>query len=295
MPEQKKSSLIKDAMLDNPILIQAVGLTPAVIATTNLRVALWVAAITAVHLVLCETLACLWLKKWPDWLRNAAYLFLGIVLVFGTGLLLELRDNVELTALRWFLPLLAASSLSAARSERFAIHHTLRESLRDAAVNAIGFAVVVVVVGALRESLGHGTLFGWEFMQVRVRAFWMPFAGFLLLGAMAAALKIVLQWMSSRGLAKDAPEVMEMVPEDRIERLEKIHRLLQEAEKYEENRKAAAQQEQEKEEEPVELGPRAPTLEELIPEGQYSSEDKERLDRALEELLKDFERGNSDE
>ena len=290
MPK-KQSSPLRGAVLDNPILVQALGLTPAVIATTSLRAALWVAGFTAVHLILCECVASLWLKKLPDWLRVAVYFFVGILLAFASGLLLELNEAVDLTTLRAILPLLAASALTAARCERFAIFNNLRDSLRDALANAVGYAAVVILVGFIRESLGQGSLFGHEFIALRIRAFWMPFGAFLLLGAMAAALKFLLHWMSQRGLAVGAEEAMEMVPEDRIERLEKIHRLLQEAERYNEARRHAhALRENDTPEDNPDDNPQDPPSDSNAAlEGYYSPEEKARLNRALEELLEDFE------
>ena len=290
MPRKPKTSPLRGAVLDNPILAQALGLTPVIIATTSLRAALWVAMFTAIHLIVCECAASLWLKKLPDWLRAAVYLVVGIVLAFASGLLLELNEAADLTVLRAVLPLLAASALTAVRCERFAVFNDLRDSLRDAIANAVGYAAVVILVGFIRESMGHGSLFGHEFVMLRIRAFWMPFGAFLLLGAMAAALKFILQWMSQRGLAVGAEEAMEMAPEDRIERLEKIHRLLQEAERYNEARRHAhALHEKDAPEDDPEGESDPPNEDNTALQGYYSPEEKARLNRALEELLGDFE------
>jgi hypothetical protein len=54
----------------------------------------------------------------------------------------------------------------------------------------------------------------------------MPFGGFLLLGAMAGVLKVILRGLSSRGIYAGAEKALEMAPEDRLERLEKTRRLL---------------------------------------------------------------------
>jgi len=292
MPEQQKTSSLRGAVLDNPILVQALGLTPAIIATTSLRAALWVAGLTAIHLIICECAASLWLKKLPDWLRVAVYFTVGIVLAFASGLLLRLNEAADLTVLRAILPLLAASALTAARCERFAIFNNLRSSLRDALANAMGYAAVVILVGFIRESMGHGSLFGHEFVTLRIRAFWMPFGAFLLLGAMAAALKFILQWMSQRGLAVGAEEAMEMAPEDRVERLEKIHRLLQEAERYNEARKRALEDgspDNQTDGNTDDTTEDPPDDDNPALESYYSPEEKARLNRALEELLDDFE------
>jgi len=287
---RKQKSPLHGALLDNPVLVQAVGLTPVIIVTASLRASLWVALLTAIHLISCEFIASMWLKKLPDWLRIAVYFSIGLAIVLPAGLLFELRDNIELTTLRAILPMLAVSTLSAARCERFAIFNSVGASLRDALANSAGFAAVIILMGVIREGLGHGALFGWEFSSVmQIRGFWMPFGGFLLLGALAAALKIVLQWMSDRGIAVGAEEAMEMVPEDRIERLEKIQKLLRAAEQYEQER------EQEPESREQDAGPEEEIEEEAKDASTYSPEEKERLNRALEELLEDFQGGKRHE
>ena len=234
MPKKtKRESALQGAWLDNPMLVQAIGLTPAIIATTSLRMAMWVSVVTAVHLLVCEVVASLWLKKMHAWARTAVYFSIGIVLVFGAGMLFSFVGT-DLLVLRTILPMLATSSIAAIRCERFAVYNGTRAAVRDALVNAAGFTGVMLIMGFLRELLGHGSLLGIELTEtLRIRGFWMPFGGFLLLGFLAAGLKTVLQWMSSRGIARDADQAMEMAPEDRQERLEKIHRLLHAAEQYE--------------------------------------------------------------
>jgi electron transport complex protein RnfE len=294
MPKRRKrDSFISAALLDNPVLVQAVGLTPAIIATTSLRVALWVALITAIHIIICEVVASAFLKKLQDWARIAVYFTIGILIVFGAGMLFEVqRDALDLTTLRLILPLLAANAMVAIRCERFAVYNGVKDGLRDAIANAVGFAAVIILMGFLRESLGHGSLMGWEFSTVmRVRGFWMPFGGFLLLGFLAAVLKSLLHHMSARGkLPVDAEEAMELAPEDRLERLEKIHRLLQEAEKYNEDYRSKKEaMEALQEEEQDDGAPR----EEIA--SKYTQEDKARINRDLEELLKEFQGGKRDE
>jgi len=304
MPKQtKRESALQGAWLDNPMLVQAIGLTPAIIATTSLRMAIWVAAITSLHLLICEVVASLWLKKLHAWARTAVYFAIGIVLAFGAGMLFEVwggfvgeTDVADLLALRIILPLLATSSIAAIRCERFAVYNDLRASVRDALVNAAGFTGVMVIMGVLREGLGHGSFFGIEFTEVlRIRGFWMPFGGFLLLGFLAAGLKTVLQWMSNRGIVKGADEAMEMAPEDRQERLEKIHRLLTAADEYEKSRKA----DDEEQPEPQPEEPPAPAPMPFVPPAPPTADITRELpkldDLTIEQLLAEFQGGKRHE
>ncbi|MCL2195821.1 MAG: hypothetical protein FWB76_07730 [Oscillospiraceae bacterium] len=305
MPKNKKTkreSALRGAWLDNPVLVQAIGLTPAIIASTSLRMALWFSLVTVLHLLICEIVASLLLKKWQAWARTAVYFAIGIVLAFGAGVLLEtwggLFDQTELV-LRAILPLVATSSIAAVRCERFAVYNDLRASARDAVVNAVGFTGVMLIMGLLREAFGHGTLFGVELTEtLHIRGFWMPFGGFLLLGFLAAALKTVLQWANQRGITQGAEEAMEFCPEDRQERLEKIHHLLHVADEYEKGRKPQEEDPPEPEsqpEEPLQTEPK-PASAMLEPATSNFTREFPKLDDlTIEQLLAEFQGGARDE
>lgn len=305
MPKKiKRESVLRGAWLDNPMLVQAIGLTPAILATTSLRMALWFSLVTTVHLLICEIVASLWLKKWHSWARTAVYFALGIVLAFGAGLLFELwggmvgqTDVVDLLVLRAILPLMATSSIAAVRCERFAVYNNLRASLRDALTNAVGFTGVMIIMALLREGLGHGSLFGIELTEtMRIRGFWMPFGGFLLLGFLAAALKTLLQWTSQRGITTDADEAMEFCPEDRQQRLEKIHHLLNAADEYEKIRKPEDEPAPSQQEEASLDGESKPVSVLFEPATSNFTREFPKLDDlTIEQLLAEFQGGASDE
>jgi len=241
MPRKKSRRWVwlSGAVLQNPILVQAAGLTPVIVAATTLQGALWISLIIALHLIVCELLASV-MKPVPAWLRIAVYFAVGLAIAcpmtlfvdFLTDLLyvknmIYLAGPSALSPLRLFLPLMAVNALAVQRSERYAVLHTPGDAFRDALANALGYAVVAVVVGALRELLGYGTLMGVQISQsLHVRGVWMPFGGFLLLGAMAALLKVTLRALSARGIYAGADKALELAPEDRLERLEKTRQLL---------------------------------------------------------------------
>jgi electron transport complex protein RnfE len=222
----KRGSLLRGALTQNPVLVYAAGLTPVIIGTTYLRPAVWVTAVCVLHLFFCEALASSVLKRLPVWLRVAAYYALGLAIACPAAYLLTKStwlptlDDPALATVRFVMPLMATSGLAVVRCERYAVHNSVGDALHDAAESGLGFALVALVTGAVRELMGHGSLWGYEVSgQLRIRGFFMPFGGLLLLGAMAAALKLLLRHLSARGIARGADEKMEMEPEDRMERL----------------------------------------------------------------------------
>ena len=240
MPETKKSPRrwLAGAALQNPVLVQATGLTAVIVAATTLQGALLIAILTAVHLIICEVLASV-MKRIPSWLRVAIYFAIGLAIACPAAYWLDnLMDYLgtfgtqsglaaALAPLRVFLPLMAVNALTATRCERYAILHTPGDALRDALANSVGYAAAALLTGCARELLGYGSLWGVQLSQtLLIRGAWMPFGGFLLLGAMAALLKVTLRALSVRGVYKGADKALELAPEDRLERLEKTRQLL---------------------------------------------------------------------
>jgi len=271
MPKQRRNRWLVNAALQNPVLMQAAGLTPVIVATTSLQGAVWVSAVVALHLILCELLAST-MKRVPSWLRVAVYFAVGLGIACPAAYLLD-RLTANYTALlHVFMPLMAVNALTAMRCERYAILHTPRDALRDALSNALGFAAVAVLVGFARELLGYGTLWGRPVSQsLHIRGMWMPFGAFLLLGAMAALFKVALRALSARGIYAGAEKALDLAPEDRLERLEKTRRLL--VSQVREALKAQEEDEPPDDEEPPEEG---------LPEGEPPEEEPPVEDDILE-------------
>ena len=252
MPKQKaKRGWLAGAVLQNPVLVQAGGLTAIIVAATTLQGAVWIAVLAAVHLIICELLASV-MKPVPLWLRAGVYFAVGLAIACpATYLMGDLMNFLtrpiageateqaleqlasrlamagSLAPLRVFLPLMAVNALTAMRCERYAVLHSPGDALRDALANSLGYAGAAILTGAVRELLGYGTLWGMQVSKnLHIRGIWMPFGGFLLLGAMAALLKVILRRLSARGIYIGAEKALELAPEDRLERLEKTRQLL---------------------------------------------------------------------
>ncbi|MCL2298805.1 MAG: hypothetical protein FWC27_01505 [Firmicutes bacterium] len=305
MPKKKKSRRwLAGAALQNPVLVQAAGLTAVIVAAKTLQGALWISAITGLHLILCELLASV-MKRVPAWLRVAVYFVIGLAISCPTAYLLDRLTANYSAALAVFMPLMAANALTAMRCERYAILHTPGDALRDAFSNAVGFTAAAVLVGGARELLGYGTLWGVQLSEnLHLRGAWMPFGGFLLLGAMAGVLKVVLRALSVRGIYAGAEKALELAPEDRLERLEKTRRLLiadvkaglEEAEIQDENEENAADINTEAPAPEPEPAPEEESEEEPEEEpGEEAPEERRPRKIPVDDILREYGLGGSDD
>ncbi|MBO4339794.1 MAG: hypothetical protein J5877_07785 [Clostridia bacterium] len=175
---------------NNPLLFQIMGVCPVVAIALSVKTAAVVAVINALELIIIELLSCLLFKKLKRHFRVLIYAVLGfaINLPLLAAISRHLPDLTESIGI--FLPLLAVNSVIAVKCETFAVKNTVRDTVFDSIATAIGYGIVTVAVGAAREALGSGTIFGKPIgLPYTAEAFLAPLGGFLILGFFAAIVK----------------------------------------------------------------------------------------------------------
>lgn len=186
---------VENAVTNNIVLIQALGLCPIIGAGTTLQNGVVLTACTAAVMIPLSLFVALLGNHLPKWLRPAIYVVLASLLLVGAAALLEQHISAELFAkLHHFIPLIAVNMLYARTVGFSSIVHPVA-TVMDAVGSTVGFGLVICAISALREVLAFGTLWNvpveTEMLVPQVAA---PFAAFLLLSFMAAA----LQWSRQR-------------------------------------------------------------------------------------------------
>lgn len=206
MRNQKQSGLstrifLQGVLLRNPVLVQVIGLCPAVAAAADLYVSALLSVLVTGLLILCECFASLALKKVPRRARVVIYFLIGLVVCAETVFFLEqnapeLRERAGI-----YLSLMAASSVVALRCEKCAVKQKLHVSFLDALANGVGTSLVLLTSGLVRGLLGSGMIGDRQvFSAPPLRGLSMPFGGFIVLGFLAAFLK----WFCSVFLEQEA-------------------------------------------------------------------------------------------
>ncbi len=177
-------------VVKNPILVQVIGLCPAVAASSSLYVALLLSAMITMMLLICEVFASAVLKPLSSWFRVAIYMIFGIMIVCPIMYYLDITGTKIVTDAGIYLPLMAANSIVALRCEKFAVKRSVSLSYCDALATGIGTSMVLILSGFLRELLGTGAVAGRViFAEAPAPAITIPFGGFIILGFSAAFLK----------------------------------------------------------------------------------------------------------
>lgn len=186
-----KDVFIKGAVIYNPVLVQLVGLCPVVAASTSLGSAVMLSAALCLELIITCVIASALLKKIPRWIRVSLYLIIGIAVVCPILWYVETMSLVSLSlGMKIYVPLIAVNSMTAVHCEQFSVKNSVKHSFFDAAAAGIGASIIFILVGALRELFGVGTIGGMEVnMPVTFKGMALPFGCFVILGFMAAGLK----------------------------------------------------------------------------------------------------------
>lgn len=196
MADKKRSGLtasrifLYGSLIKNPVLVQVIGLCPAVAAAADIYVSALLSALVTGLLIVCECIASLLLKNVPRRIRVAIYFLIGLVVCAEASFFLEDNAPDLLNSVGVYLPLMAASSAVALRAEKFAVKKSLRLAFLDALANGVGTSLVLMTSGFVRGLLGSGMIGEWQvFATPPLRGLAMPFGGFIVLGFSAALLK----------------------------------------------------------------------------------------------------------
>ena len=155
---QHKASFLNGILKENPLLIQVLGLCPALAVTKSLETAFGMGLLFTFVLVSSNVIVSLLRKLIPEEIRTPSYIvviatFVTIVKMFTEAFLPELYSSLGV-----FLSLLVVNCIVLGRSEAFAGQNGVLDSFLDGLGNGIGYTWAISLMGIIREVLGLGTL-----------------------------------------------------------------------------------------------------------------------------------------
>jgi Na+-translocating ferredoxin:NAD+ oxidoreductase RnfE subunit len=192
MAENKNSggTVLKGAVIFNPVLIQLAGLCLVAAASSDVITALVFSVVFMADTLICCFTASLLLKKIPRWLRVAFYLIIGSAVIYPVARASEITGISLNPRMQMYLPLLALNSVTSVHCEQYAVKHSVGKAVEDAFAVSVGFGAVMMILGMIREVLGNGTFAGLDIgITVKLSGLLMPFGAFIVLGYLAMALK----------------------------------------------------------------------------------------------------------
>jgi electron transport complex protein RnfE len=156
--EQQK--IIKNGLWTNNVaLVQLLGLCPLLAVTSSLVNGLGLGIATLITLVLSNSFVSI-IRHWT---RPEVRIPIFVLIIASIVTAIELAMNAwfhELfLVLGIFIPLIVTNCSIIARAEAFASRNTVLDSALDGFMMGLGFLLVLVLLGGLREIIGRGTLF----------------------------------------------------------------------------------------------------------------------------------------
>ncbi len=155
----------KGFIKENAVFVLFLGLCPTLGVTTSAVNGLGMGLATTFVLVMSNLVVSLIKSFIPDKVRIPS--FIVIIATFVTVVELVMKGYLPdlFKALGLFIPLIVVNCLVLGRAEAYASKNSLVKSLVDGLGMGLGFAFALTLLGAVREILGSGSIFGFKFIE----------------------------------------------------------------------------------------------------------------------------------
>lgn len=158
--------LFNGLIKENPTFVLMLGMCPTLAVTTSAINGLGMGLTTTVVLVMSNMLISMLRKIIPDSARVPSFIvivasFVTMVQFLLEGFIPSLYDSLGL-----YIPLIVVNCIILGRAEAYASKNKPIASLFDGIGMGLGFTVSITCIGAVRELIGAGTLFGHQILPL---------------------------------------------------------------------------------------------------------------------------------
>lgn len=180
-------NLTRGIVTENPILVMMLGMCPTLGVSTSALNGIGMGLATLLVLIFSNSAISLVKNIVPPMVRIPSFIVIIASIVTVVDLLMAAYLPALHAALGIYIPLIVVNCIILGRAEAFASKNNLWQSIFDALGMGIGFTLALTTLGAIREILGNGSLFGIALLGEDVNPillFIMPPGAFLALAAM---------------------------------------------------------------------------------------------------------------
>lgn len=144
---------------NNPALVQLLGLCPLLAVTASVVNAMGLGLASTLVLVSSNLTVSLFRKLVPETVRLPIFVMIIASFVTAIELLMQALTYELYLILGIFIPLIVTNCAIMGRADAFAVKNPVRASVVDGLMMGLGFSIVLVLLGGMRELLGTGALF----------------------------------------------------------------------------------------------------------------------------------------
>ena len=193
-----KEAFTKPLIHDNPVMMQVLGICSSLAVTSNMKTA-FVMGLAVTAVVACSNLVISLIRKYiPNSVRIIVQMTVIASLVIVVDQLLKAFSYELSKQLSVFVGLIITNCIVMGRAEAFAMKYPPMPSFFDGLGNGVGYALILCLLGTVREVFGSGTWFGIELMKTVNNGGWYVPNGFMLKPPCAFFLIGLLIWLSNR-------------------------------------------------------------------------------------------------
>lgn len=211
--EQNRKSLssvfLGGVITENPTFRLVLGTCPTMAVTTSAINGVGMGAAATFVLIGSNVVISLLRNFIPDKIRIPAFIVVICTFVTMVQMLMQAFVQELYASLGMFIPLIVVNCIILARAEAFASKKPVLPSAVDGLGMGLGFTIAITLMGAIRELIGSGTVFGisvfgasYEPMLLLV----LPAGGFLVFGLMLASINIITGKFEARRAQKAASD-----------------------------------------------------------------------------------------
>lgn len=172
---------------ENPVFVHLLGMCPLLAVSNSVLNSLSMGLATIFVLVMSNSVVSLARRLIPAQVRIAAFIMIIATFVTVAENILQAISLDIHKALGAYVPLIVVNCMILGRAESFASKNPLLPSILDGLGTGIGFTFAILLMGAVREILGAGSLLGIDILGDRFEP-WiimiLPGGGFFVLGVL---------------------------------------------------------------------------------------------------------------
>ena len=179
----KLQIITKGILKENPTFVLILGMCPTLGVTSSAINGMGMGVATMAVLIMSNIVISLIKSLIPDKVRIPAFIVVVASFVTIIEMLMQAYLPSLYSALGVFIPLIVVNCIILGRAEAFASKNDVVDSALDGIGIGLGFTLSLTVIGAVREVLGAGSIFGYTFADgVMPLLFILAPGGFLVLG-----------------------------------------------------------------------------------------------------------------
>ena len=179
----KLQIISKGILKENPTFVLILGMCPTLGTTTSAMNGMGMGVATMAVLIMSNIVISLIKNVIPDKVRIPAFIVVIASFVTMIEMLMQAYVPSLYASLGVFIPLIVVNCIILGRAEAFASKNGVLDSALDGIGIGLGFTLSLTAIGAVREVLGAGSIFGFTFAEgVMPLLFILAPGGFLVLG-----------------------------------------------------------------------------------------------------------------